>query len=116
MLHYMQKDYSWPGMSTFLRKFILGCADYQVAKVNTHPTVPGLSPLAVETLIPFSSISVDLITRLPDSHGFNLVMAVVDHGLMKEVIYCPAQKTLTLLELPNSFSPMFSLNLAFTPR
>ena len=46
-LHRMQRDYWWPGMSTFLWKFISGCTDCQVAKVNTHPTVPGLSPLAI---------------------------------------------------------------------
>ena len=57
-LHQMQKDFWWPGMSTFLWKYISGCADCQVAKVNTHPMVPRLSPLVVETPIPFSSISV----------------------------------------------------------
>ena len=91
-LHQMQKDYWWPGMSTFLHKFISGCAGCQVAKVNTHPTVPGLSPLAVEHPLPFSSISVNLITGLPDSHGYDSVMVMVDHGLMKGVIYCPCRK------------------------
>ena len=90
----MQKGYWWPGMSTFLQRFILGCADCQAAKVNTHPTVPGLSPLEVETPIPFSSISVDLITRLPDSHSFDSVMVMVDHGLTKGVIYCPCTKNI----------------------
>ena len=56
--------------------------------------VPRLSPLAVETTLPFSSISVDLITGLPDSHGYNSVMVVVDHGLMKGVIYCPCTKNI----------------------
>ena len=70
-LHCMQKDYWWPGMSTFLRKFISRCADCQVAKVNIHPTMPGLSPLAVEHPLLFSSILVDLITGLPDSHGYD---------------------------------------------
>ena len=59
------------------------CADCQAAKVNTHPMVPGLSPLAVEHPLPFSSILVDLITGLPVSHGYNSVMVVVDHGLMR---------------------------------
>ena len=81
-------------MSTFLRKFIAGCADCQAAKVNTHPTIPGLSPLAVEHPLPFSSILVDLITGLPDSHGFDSVMVVVDHGLTKGVIYCPCTKNI----------------------
>ena len=93
-LHHMQRDYWWPGMSTFLRKFISGCADCQAAKVNTHPTVPGLSPLAVENPLPFSSISVNLIMGLPDSHGFDSVMVMVDHGLTKGVIYCPCTKNI----------------------
>ena len=90
----MQKDYWWPRMSTFLRRFITGCADCQAAKVNTHPTVPGLSPLAIEHPLPFSSISVDLITGLPNSHGYDSVMVVVDHGLTKGVIYCPCTKNI----------------------
>ena len=93
-LHCMQKDYWWPGISTFLWKFISGCADCQVAKVNTHPTVPGLSPQAVESPLPFSSILVDLIMGLPDSHGFDSVMVGVDHGVMKGVIYCPCTKNI----------------------
>ena len=56
--------------------------------------VPRLSPLAVETPLPFSSISVDLITGLPDSHGHDSVMVMVDHGLTKGVIYCPCTKNI----------------------
>ena len=93
-LHCMQKDYWWPRMSTFLCKFISGCTNCQAAKVNTHPTVPGLSPLAVEMPLPFSSILVDLISGLPDSHGYNSVMVVADHGLTKGVIYCPCTKNI----------------------
>ena len=81
-------------MSTFLCKFIAGCADCQTAKVNTHPTIPGLSPLAVETPLPFSSILVDLIMGLPNSHGYDSVMIMIDHGLMKGVIYCPCTKNI----------------------
>ena len=81
-------------MSTFLCKFISGCAECQAAKVNTHAMVPRLSPLAVETPILFSSILVDIITGLPDSHSFDSVMVMVDHGLMKGVIYCPCTKNI----------------------
>ena len=103
MLHYMQKDYWWPGMSTFLRKFISECTDCQVAKVNTHPMAPGLSPLALKNLLPFSSISVNLITGLPDSHGFDSVMVMVDHGLMKGVIYCPCTKNINAARVAQLF-------------
>ena len=113
-LHRMQRDYWWPGMSTFLRRFITGCADCQAAKVNTHPTVPRLSHLAVNNPLPFSSISVDLITGLPDSHRYDAVMVVVDHGLMKGVIYYPCTKNIdsegvAQLFFTNVF-PRFSLH------
>ena len=109
----MQKDYWWLGMSTFLWKFILGCADCQVAKVNTHPTVSSLSPLAVEFSLPFSSILVDLITGLPDSHGFDLVMVVVDHELMKGVIYCPCTKDIDVAGVAQLFFAHIFPSLAF---
>ena len=99
----MQKDYWWPGMSTFLWKFISGCADCQAAKVNTYPTIPGLSLLVVESPLLFSSISVDLITGLPDSHGFDSVMVVVDHGLTKGVIYCPCNKNIDVAGVAQLF-------------
>ena len=102
-LHHIQRDYWWPGMSTFLQKFISGCADCQAAKVNTHPTMPGLSPLTVESPIPFSSISMDLITGLPDSHGYDSVMVMVDHGLMKGVIYCPCTKNIDAARVAQLF-------------
>ena len=90
-------------MSTFLQKFILGCANCQAAKVNTHPMVPRLTPLTVESPLPFSSISVDLIMGLPDSHGFDSVMVVVDHGLSKEVIYCPCMKDINTAGVAQPF-------------
>ena len=114
MLHHMQKDYWWPGMLTFLRKFISGCANCQVAKVNTHPMVPRLSPLAIENPLPFSSILVNLIMGLPGFHSFNLVMVMVDHGLMKGVIYCPCTNNIDAAGVAQLFFthvvPWFSLH------
>ena len=101
-------------MSTFLWKFISGCANCQAAKVNIHPMVPRLSPLAVETTLPFSSILVDLILGLPNSHGYNSVIVVVDHGLMKGVIYCPCTKDIDTAGVARLFFahvfPQFSLH------
>ena len=74
-----------------------------MAKVNTHPTVLRLSPLAVESPLPFSSILVDLITGLSNSHGFDSVMVVVDHGLTKGVIYCPCIKNIDVAGVAQLF-------------
>ena len=91
-----------------------GCANCQVAKVNTHPTVPRLSPLAIENPLPFSSILVDLIMGLPDSHSFDSVIVMVDHGSTKGVIYCPCTKNIDAAGVPQLFFahvfPQFSLH------
>ena len=101
-------------MSTFLQRFISGCANCQVAKVNTHPTVPRLSPLAVESPLLFSSISIDLITGLPESHSFDSVIVVVDHGLTKGVIYFPCRKDINVAGVAQLFFahvfPQFGLH------
>ena len=101
-------------MSTFLWKFIVGCASCQATKINTHLMVPRLSPLAIESSLLFSSISVDLITGLLNSHGFDLVMVMVDHGLSKRVIYCPCSKDIDVAGVAQLFFthvfPLFGLH------
>jgi len=44
---------------------------------------------------PFAQCSMDLITDLPVSNGYDSVMIMVDHGLMKGVILFPTNKTQT---------------------
>ena len=91
----VQRLYWWPGMATFIRKYVEGCALCQKSKVNTHPTTPPLNPIAAPTsLQPFAQVSVDLITDLPLSHGYDSLMVVVDHGLTKGVILSPCNKTI----------------------
>ena len=43
---------------------------------------------------PFAQISMDFITDLPESQGFDSLLVVVNHGLMKGVILSPCRKTI----------------------
>ena len=90
----LSHDYWWPGMSSFVRCFISGCTLCQQMKVNTHPTVPTLSPLPSICTCPFQQLSVDLITDHPSSHGHDSLLVVVYHSLLKGVILTPCNKTL----------------------
>ena len=85
-------DYWWPGMSSFVHQFVAGCTLCQQMKVNTHPMTPALSPLPSSCTRPFQQLSVDLITGLPPSHGFDSLLVVVNHGLLKGVILIPCNK------------------------
>jgi hypothetical protein len=88
------QDFWWPGLNAFVQRFVTGCAICQAHKVNTHPSTPPLVPLASIATRPFQQVSVDLITNLPSFLGFDLVMVVVNHGLMKGVIVSPCHKNI----------------------
>jgi hypothetical protein len=87
------RDFWWPGLNAFVHRFVTGCAVCQAHKVNTHPSAPPLTPLASVATRLFQQVSVDLITDLPLSLGFDSVMVVVDHGLTKGVIISPCHKS-----------------------
>ena len=88
-------EFWWPGLASFVRRYVEGCAKCQQNKTNTHPTVPPLSPIKSLASCPFQQISCDLITDLPISSGFDSLLVVVDHGLTKGVILCPTKKSIT---------------------
>ena len=88
----LSRNFWWPGMSSFVHRFVAGCALHQQMKVNTHPTTPALSLLPSSCTHPFQQLSVDLVTDLPPSHGFNSLLVVVDHSLLKGVILIPCNK------------------------
>jgi len=93
-VHLVQCNYWWPGLTTFVRRFVAGCATCQANKVNTHLTVPGLCPISSSASRPFQQISCDMITDLPPSSGFDSVLVMVDHGLTKGVIFIPCHKAI----------------------
>ena len=95
-MNLIQNDYWWPGMYTFIKNYTDRCAVCQQSKINRHPTSPPLMPnKGSPTGRPFAQISMDFITDLPESHGYDVIMVMVDHGLMKGVILSPCNKTIT---------------------
>ena len=90
----LSQDYWWLGMSSFVHCFVSGCALCQQMRVNTHLTVPALSPIPSSCTCPFQQLSVDLITNLPPSFSYDSLMVVVNHGLSKGVILILCTKTI----------------------
>ena len=93
----------WPGLASFVCKYIEGCAVCQQNKSNTHPTIPSLTPICSSSTCPFQQISCNLITDLPLSMGFDSLLVVINHGLTKGVILCPTKKTITVEGIANLF-------------
>lgn len=87
-------------MAVFIKNFVEGCALCQQNKVNTHPTAPPLMPIkADEDALPFSTVSMDFITDLPESMGFTALYVVVDHNLSKGIVLIPCTKEETMLSM-----------------
>ena len=91
---FLEWDFWWPGLTTYVNNFIAGCAVCQQHKINTHLTRAPLNPILSSSTLPFKQLLVDLVTNLPPAQGFDSLMVVVDHGLMKGVIIIPCSKTI----------------------
>jgi len=94
--HAVKTHYYWPGMRIFVKNYIKGCAECQQFKINRHPTKVTLIPTQKPpTTRPFAHVSMDFITDLPESNGYDSILVVVDQGLTKGVILTPCNKTIT---------------------
>ncbi len=63
-------------MSQFVHNYINGCATCQATKIKLRTQVP-LQPNQIPTNI-WKSITMDFVTNLPLSQGFNSMFVVVD--------------------------------------
>ena len=80
----------------FVQNYVKGCSMCQQHKINRLPSHPSYMPIPASTVTqPFAHCSMDLITNLPLSDGFNSILVMVDHRLMKGVILMPCNKTIT---------------------
>jgi hypothetical protein len=87
--------YWWPNMKTFITEYIKGCATCQMSKVNRHPAHPPLFPISpIENARPFETITLDFITKLPPSGGYNTILTITDTDCSKASIFLPCHKTI----------------------
>ena len=92
----VQQHYWWPGLKSFVKNYVQGCGPCQQFKINQSPSHPALMPIkSAKVTRPFTNCSMDLITDLPPIANFDLILVVVDQGLLKGVILIPCTKTLT---------------------
>jgi len=63
-------------------------------KINTHPTRPPLFPIASSSNLPFQTIVVDFITKLPLSYGNDTILTITDHDISKASIFLPCKETI----------------------
>jgi hypothetical protein len=87
----------WPGMDEDIKLFVRSCLQCQRNKAGNKHNKPPSKPLPVPTA-QFQSISMDLITDLPKSRGYDSIFVLVDR-LTKMVFAFPCNKDITAIQL-----------------
>ncbi len=80
--------------------YVQGCADCQRNKINTRPTKAPLSPIFPKPeAMPFETIALDFITKLPISQGYDSILTITDHDCTKAAIFIPCKESITAEEM-----------------
>ena len=81
-------------MRDTVTQYIKGCAQCQMTKSNTTPTKPPLYPITPENTLPFETIAMDFIVKLPPSSGYDSILTVTDHNCTKASIFIPCNESI----------------------
>src|SRR5271155_5840650 len=83
-------------LRSFVKNYVKGCGICQQFKIDRNPSHPSYLPIpGAHTTRPFANCSMDFITDLPISDGYDSILVVVDQDLSKGVILCPCTKSIT---------------------
>jgi hypothetical protein len=95
-LELVQRSYTWPGMSTFIKEYTNRCERCAWMKPSNLAPPGKLRPLELPD-IPWAEVTADFTTDLPLSNGFDSILVVVDR-FSKKVEFIPCNKTTTALD------------------
>ena len=89
----VSRNYWWPHMSHYVGEYTKTCDLCPQTKAQRQLPVGQLHPLQVPNAR-WETISVDFVVELPDSHGYDAVMNVVD-SVSKRAHFIPTSTTIT---------------------
>ena len=87
------KYYWWPQLAKDVQEYVEGCAQCQQNKVNTHLAKAPLNPISpIPEALPFQTISMDFIVKIPESAGYDSILTITDHDCTKMLIAIPCRE------------------------
>ena len=89
-----KRAFWWPNMKQDIEQYVKGCATCQESKINTRPLKPTMIPITPEHSLPFQTIAMDFITKLPQSRGYDLILTITDHDYSKAIILIPCKESI----------------------
>ena len=87
------RRYWWPRMTQDVKDYVKGCTDCQPNKANNQMIKASLSPIfAKPNALPFETVAMDFIVKLPQSNSYDSILTVTDHDCTKAVILIPCNE------------------------
>ena len=84
-------------MKQDVHDYVKGCAPCQQNKVNTHAIKAPLNPITPEAeALPFQTIAMDFIVKLPISGGYDSILTITDHDCTKMMITIPCNEAISV--------------------
>ncbi len=100
-LYQVRCQYTWLGLPEFVKHYCKSCTTCSQAKPQRHKPYGLLKQLPVPDL-PWNSISMDFIEKLPPSSGYTSILVIVD-WLSKQSLFVPTYDTITSSDLAQLF-------------
>ena len=92
----VKHQYYWPGLATDIKSYVSHCD--QCARFKGSNTKPASATIPLQpSMMPWVDVSVDFITDLPLSNGYDSILTAVDH-FSKETEFILCNKTATALD------------------
>ncbi len=88
-------NFWWPSMKQDIEQYVKGCAACQANKANTCHLKPAIIPITPKHTLPFQTVSMDFIVKLPKSGKYDTILTITDHDCSKAAIFIPCQETIT---------------------
>jgi hypothetical protein len=101
MLELLSRNYYFPGMSAYVKKYVETCDTCARGKTPRHLPHGELAPLPAPTG-PWKGITCDFVVDLPVSHGYDSVLVFIDR-LTKMSHFIPCNKTATAPDFARMF-------------
>ncbi len=86
-------------MKQDIKQYVKGCTTCQANKVNTGPLKPAMIPITPEHTLPFETVAMDFITKLPQSGKYDTILTITDHDCSKAAIFIPCQEAISAEEV-----------------
>jgi hypothetical protein len=88
------RDYWWPNMKQTITDYVKGCHLCQSRKNNPTKPKPPLFPIPSDNFtLPFTSVAMDFIVKLPISEGYDSILTITD-TFSKACIFIPCHETI----------------------